>query len=72
MMLAVAVVRSGISHWGAGSQLAAAVGTGVAAYATALMLLSGRQVMADLRGVLPQSGPAPAKPFPPAGAKRLV
>jgi PST family polysaccharide transporter len=72
MMLAVAVVRSRIAHWGDASQLAAAVVTGVVAYATAMLLLSGRQLLADVRGVLPQDASAPAKPFPPAGAKRLV
>lgn len=72
MMLAVALVRSQIAHWSDAAQLSAAVGTGIVAYVTILMLLAGRQLLADVRGVLPQAGTAPAKPFPPAGAKRLV
>jgi PST family polysaccharide transporter len=72
MMLAVALVRSQTGHWGNASQLTAAVGTGVAAYAMALAALSGRRLLADLRVLLPQAAATPAKPFPPAGAKRLV
>jgi O-antigen/teichoic acid export membrane protein len=72
MMLAVALVRSQIAHWTDVAQLSVAVGVGIVAYATVLLLLSGRKLLADLRGVLPQAGPPPAKPFPPAGAKRLV
>ena len=68
MMLAVALVRSRILHWGDKSQLATAVSVGVVAYAAALMFLSGRQLLADMRGLLPQAGAAPAKPFSPAGA----
>jgi hypothetical protein len=72
MMLAVALVRAEIGHWSAAEQLAAAVATGVVAYAAAMALLAGRRLLDDLRGVLPQGGPKPAKPFSPAGAKRLV
>jgi PST family polysaccharide transporter len=66
MMLAVGLVRSQIVHWGDGSQLAAAVATGVVAFAVALFLLSGRRLLDDLRGVLPQAEPAPSKPWFPA------
>jgi PST family polysaccharide transporter len=66
MMLAVGAVRSQIAHWSDLGQLAGAVVTGVVAFAVALVLLSGRRLMADLRGVLPQ-GPEPSKPWSPAG-----
>jgi PST family polysaccharide transporter len=67
MMLAVGLVRSQTAHWGDASQLAAAVATGVVAFAAALALLSGRRLLADLRGVLPQAGSAPSsKPLSPA------
>jgi PST family polysaccharide transporter len=67
MMLAVGLVRSQIVHWGDASQLAAAVAAGVVTFAAALVLLSGRRLLDDLRGVLPQAGPAPSKPWFPAG-----
>jgi hypothetical protein len=72
MMLAVALVRGQTARWGDAGQLAAAVGTGVAAYAVALVALSGRRLLADVRGVLPQAAPSPTptKPFFTAGARR--
>jgi PST family polysaccharide transporter len=67
MMLAVGLVRSQVGHWSDTGQLAAAVATGVVAFAAALVLLSGRRLLADVRGVLPQASPAPSKPWSPAG-----
>ncbi|HEY4032074.1 MAG TPA: lipopolysaccharide biosynthesis protein [Caulobacteraceae bacterium] len=67
MMLAVGLVRSQVTHWSDVGQLAAAVAAGVAAFATALFVLSGRRLLADLRGVLPQGAPAAPKPWSPAG-----
>ena len=67
MMLAVALERTQTAHWGDTSQLAAAVGTGVIAFVMAMLLLSGRRLLADLRGVLPQAAPASTKPLFPAG-----
>ncbi|MGZ3272335.1 MAG: lipopolysaccharide biosynthesis protein [Caulobacteraceae bacterium] len=67
MMLAVGLVRTQTAGWSNVSQLAAAVATGVVAFALALVLLSGRRLLDDLRGVLPQAGSAPSKPWSPAG-----
>jgi PST family polysaccharide transporter len=69
MMLAVGLARTQTAHWSDAGQLAAAVGTGIIAYATALAALSGRRLLADLRGVLPQGAPTstPTKPLWPAG-----
>jgi PST family polysaccharide transporter len=67
MMLAVAAVRAQVAHWNDWAQLAAAVATGVVAFGAALVLLSGRRLLADLQVVLPHAGPAAPKPLSPAG-----
>lgn len=67
MMLAVAVARTQTVRWNDWSQLAAAVAVGVIAFALALASMSGRRLLADLKGVLPQAGPTATKPLSPAG-----
>lgn len=67
MMLAVAAARIQTVHWSDWSQLAVAVAVGVVAFAAALAALSGRRVLADLKGVLPQGAPTGAKPLSQAG-----
>jgi O-antigen/teichoic acid export membrane protein len=67
MMLAVGLARTQTAHWNDWSQLGAAVVVGVIAFVPALALLSGRRLLDDLKGVLPQPGPTAAKPLSPAG-----
>jgi PST family polysaccharide transporter len=67
MMLAVALVRGQIGRWDDAWQFVASVAAGVLVYAATLLLLSGRRIFADLKGVLPSAGTAPAKPLSPAG-----
>jgi O-antigen/teichoic acid export membrane protein len=59
MMLAVGMVRLQTAHWSDGAQMAAAVAVGVVSFGVTLALLSGRRLLADLRGILPQREPAP-------------
>lgn len=67
MMLAVVLVRAEMTRWDDAWQFAAAVATGVVVYAGTLALLSGRRMLADLKGLLPSAAPSPAKPLSPAG-----
>jgi O-antigen/teichoic acid export membrane protein len=53
MMLAVAVARLRLGHWSDWGQLLGAVAIGVASFALALALLSGRRLLEDIRGLLP-------------------
>lgn len=53
MMLAVGLVRLQTAHWTDWSQMAAAVAVGVVSFGAVLVLLSGRRLLADLRGILP-------------------
>jgi PST family polysaccharide transporter len=53
MMLAVGLVRLQTAHWNDWSQMAAAVAAGAVSFGTMLGLLSGRRLLADLRGIMP-------------------
>jgi PST family polysaccharide transporter len=65
MTLVVGLVRGQTVRWSDWGQLAAAVGAGAASFAAVLALLSGRRLLADLRGILPRT--ASAEPLSPAG-----
>jgi O-antigen/teichoic acid export membrane protein len=66
MMLAVGLVRLQTAHWSDWSQMAAAVAAGAISFGAMLALLSGRRLLADLRGIMParQPGPVGTEPAP--------